>query len=565
MKRPVGLLYAVDERPPFLTLVLAALQQVVVMSNSLVYPVIIGREIGLPPGMLLGFVSRSMFILGVATIVLCMRSRFIGSGYLCPAGFTQIYLGPTLLAMQRGGFALAAGMTIISGALQCVMAPLLRRLRIILPPEIAGLVIAVVGLSIAVIGVRYMLGLGSAGHIHPTDLAIAVLSLLIMSVLNIWSRGYAKMFCVLIGMAVGYAVAGALGGVDFSATRSLGGVDLIRLPPLSFAGLSFDPDLLAPFVVVALAGTLNLMGNISTAQRINDEDWVRPDFRSVCGGVAGNGIAALLCGLIGTMGVNSYSTSIGVSTATGITSRSVAYVIGALFVLLSLIPAASAAVATVPPPVVGAALFFTAAFVFVSGLQIITARLLDSRKIIVIGFSFAMAMMSDIYHDVFAAFPAFLEPVFGNALVLGTTCAVLLNLVTRLGVRKRAVLRFEEGAIDRDAVGQFLGEQGGHWAARRDIIERATFGAVQLLEMLGQPPQGSVELEAAFDEFNLDVGLRYRGLPLVFPTARPSRREILDEPEGERLLAGYLLRRSADRIATRAFGEEAEVVLHYDH
>lgn len=564
MRRPVGLLYAVDERPPAVTLVLAALQQVAVMSNSLVYPVIIARELGLAPEVLLSFASRSMFILGVATIVLCMRSRFIGSGYLCPAGFTQIYLGPSLLAMQHGGFALAAGMTIISGLIQCVMAPLLRRLRFILPPEIAGLVIAVVGLSIAVIGVRYSLGIGSARHVHVTDLAIAILSLVIMSVLNIWSRGYAKMFCVLIGMAAGYAVAGALGMLDFSAIQPLGGVDLIRLPEVSFAGLSFDADLLAPFVVVALAGTLHLMGNISTAQRINDEDWVRPDFRSLSGGVAGNGIAAVLCGLIGTMGVNSYSSSIGVSVATGITSRSVAYIIGPLFVLLSLVPAASIAVATIPAPVVGAALFFTAAFVFVSGLQIITARLLDSRKIIVIGFSFAMAMMSDIYHDVFAAAPAFLQPVLGNALVLGTACAVLLNLITRLGVRKRALLRFEEGALDREAVERFLVEQGGRWAARRDIIDRATFGAVQLVEMLGRP-RGPVEFEASFDEFNLDLRLRYHGAPLVFPDARPTRREILEDPEGERLLAGHLLRRSADRIVARASGEEAEILLHYDH
>jgi NCS2 family nucleobase:cation symporter-2 len=385
-----------------------------------------------------------------------------------------------------------------------------------------------------------------------------------MCVLNIWSRGYAKMFCVLIGIAVGYTVAGALGRSHFSINLPPGSVEFIRLPTVSFAGLSFDADLLAPFVVVALAGALHLMGNITTAQRINDEDWVRPDFRSLSGGLAGNGIAAILCGLIGTMGVNSYSSSIGVSTATGITSRSVGYVIGALFVLLSLVPAASIAVAMVPAAVVGAALFFTAAFVFVSGLQIITARLLDTRKIIVIGFSFAMAITSDMYHEVFAAAPAFLEPVLGNALVLGTACAVLLNLVTRIGVRKRASLRFEDGTIDREAVEQFLGEQGGHWAARRDVIERATFGAVQLLEMLG-PPSGPVKLEAAFDEFNLDLRLQYRGPPLVFPATRPSRREILDDPEGERLLAGHLLRRSADRIVARALGDEAEVLLHYDH
>jgi len=35
--------------------------------------------------------------------------------------------------------------------------------------------------------------------------------------------------------------------------------------------------------------------------------------------------------------------------------------------------------------------------------------------------------------------------------------------------------------------------------------------------------------------------------------------------DGERLLAGYLLRRSADRISSRQSGDTAEVTLHYDH
>jgi xanthine permease XanP len=51
----------------------------------------------------------------------------------------------------------------------------------------------------------------------------------------------------------------------------------------------------------------------------------------------------------------------------------------------------------------------------------------------------------------------------------------------------------------------------------------------------------------------------------MFPDHRPSAREILESAEGERLLAGHLLRRSADRISSRALGERAEVHLHYDH
>ena len=564
MARPPGLLYAVDETPPPVTFVIAALQQVAVMSNSLIYPVILAREAGLTTSDLLNFASVAMLALGVATILLCARSRYTGCGYLCPAGFTQIYLGPSLLALQHGGLALVFGMTISAGLLQVAIAPLLRRVRMLLPPEIAGLVIAVVGLSIAVVGVRYGLGITGAGAIRPIYLVVAGISLVTMIVLNIWTKGYTRMFCVLIGMGVGYAVSAAVGIVDLSAAVPAGGLDLVRPPHFRFIQIRFDPTELAPFIIVALAGTLHLMGNISTAQRINDDDWIRPDFRSLSGGLAGNGVAAVLCGLAGSLGINSYTSCIGVSTATGITSRSVAYAIGVVFAVLALVPSAAIVVATIPAPVIGAAMFFTAAFVFTSGLQMITARMLDSRKTIVIGLSFGAAAMADIYHGVFATAPAFLQPVLGDALVMGTSCGVLLNLVTRIGIRQLAAIRLDPGHINRDAVEEFLAEQGAHWAARRDIINRATFGVVQLLELLGEVP-GGIELEARFDEFNLDLRVRYTGAPLEFPERRPSAREIMASAEGERLLAGHLLRRSADRISSRALGERTEVHLHYDH
>src|SRR5262249_22725972 len=160
---------------------------------------------------------------------------------------------------------------------------------------------------------------------------------------------------------------------------------------------------------------------------------------------------------------------------------------------------------------------------------------------IVIGFSFAIAVMADVYHDAFTHVPLALQPIFGNALVLGTVCAVLLNLIMRIGVRKRLLLRLEPGAIHGQGVGETFHAEGKQWAARRDTITRAAFGVVQSLEVIGDPP-GGIEIEASFDEFNLDIRIRYAGAPLVIPDQRPTAEQIVDSPEGERLLAGYLLR-----------------------
>ncbi len=564
MARPLNLIYAVDEVPPPVILIVSAVQHVAVMAITLIFPLILAREANLPEAQVLDLVSLSMIGLGFATVCFSIRSHFIGSGYLSPAAYTAIYLGPSLFALRRGGLDLVFGMTIVAGLIQLGVAPLLNRLRALLPSEIAGLVIAIVGLSLASLGVRYSLGIDSSQSIKPEYVIVSGVSLVTMCILNIWTKGYGKMFCVLIGIVVGYVASYLVGVLDLSAIAPKTGLVLFHLPRLDHIGWSFDVFLLAPFVVAALAATLRVMGDISNAQRLNDTDWVRPNFSSLAGGVSANGIAMIFCGLTGSFGINSYSSSIGLSGATGVTSRSVGYAVGIGFTVLALIPPAAAAFAVMPLPVMGAALFFTAAFVLTSGLQMITARMLDARKNVVIGFSFAMAVVADIYHDALTAVPLVLQPIFGNSLVLGTVCAVLLNLITRIGVRQRVSIKLAAGGINREAVEQFLSEQGARWAARRDVINRATFGVVQLLEILGDPPDG-VEVKASFDEFNLDVHVRYAGTPLNIPEHKPTPREIMASEDGERLLAGYLLRRSADRIASRQNGGAAEVNLHYDH
>jgi xanthine permease XanP len=565
MTRPPDLIYAVDEDPPWAILVVSAVQHIGIMAITLIFPIIIAREANLSGTQFLDLVSLSMLGLGVASICFSIRSKFIGSGYLCGAAYTAIFLGPSLFALRQGGLALVFGMTLVGGFLQVAFAPLLRRLRALLPSEIAGLVIAVVGLTLAGIGVRYGLGINTQQQrINPDYVIVAGISLATMTVLNIWSKGYGKMFCVLIGMMVGYVASAVLGIFDLAGLIPEEGLSVVRLPWLQHVGWSFDPLLVAPFAVASLAATLRAMGDVSNAQRINDADWVRPNFASLAGGVSANGVAVMFCGLVGSCGINTYSSSIGLSSATGVTSRSVGYAIGAGFCVLAFIPPTAVALAAMPLPVMGAALFFTAAFVFTTGLQMITARMLDARKTLVIGFSFAMAVVADLYHEALMGVPIVLQPIFGNALVLGTVCAVVLNLIMRIGVRQRVSIKLAPGGINREAVEQFLSEQGAHWAARRDVIRRAIFGVVQVLEVVGDPP-GGVEVEASFDEFNLDVRIRYVGAPLTIPERRPTPREIVASEDGERLFAGYLLRQSADRISARGTGGSVEMTLQYDH
>ena len=86
-----------------------------------------------------------------------------------------------------------------------------------------------------------------------------------MIVLNIWTKGYAKMFCVLIGISVGYIASAALGLLDIARCVAEGRLAPPAPPQPQQLSWHFDVTLLAPFAVVAVATTLRAMGDVANA------------------------------------------------------------------------------------------------------------------------------------------------------------------------------------------------------------------------------------------------------------------------------------------------------------
>jgi xanthine permease XanP len=155
----------------------------------------------------------------------------------------------------------------------------------------------------------------------------------------------------------------------------------------------------------------------------------------------------------------------------------------------------------------------------------------------------------------------------GTSLVLGTLVGLGLNLLFRIGLRKTGSLTVQPGVMDPAALGQFMEERGASWGARRDVIERAKFNLEQSIETIASSgvAAGPLEVEASFDEFNLDVRVSYDGPPLMLPERRPTNEEIIASEEGERKLAGFMLRRYADRVASAQKGDRSTILFHFDH
>src|SRR3546814_19005665 len=81
-----------------------------------------------------------------------------------------------------------------------------------------------------------------------------------------------------------------------------------------------------------------------------------------------------------------------------------------------------------PVGVVGAALPFSGRFLVTSAIQMIASRMLDSRKVFVLGISFALGIAALMYPDHFRAAPPWLVPFVGLTLSISVMTAVLLSL-----------------------------------------------------------------------------------------------------------------------------------------
>lgn len=567
MRKPTGIIYGVDEAPPRMVVALSALQQLGVMSIFLIYPVLIGREVGGAPRLVGDLVSISFLVLGFGALLQALPRGPVGSGFLCQPVPTAIYLVPSLLAARQGGLPLVFGMTAFAGLVEVALSRVLRKLRPLFPPEIAGLVVALIGLVTGAVAIRTTLGVGASTTPGMSDAVVAVATLGTMVALNVWSRGGLRLACVLIGMIVGYGVAAVLGGFRHADWETLAATPWMTFPRLDHVGWAFDVSLVIPFGVAAVAATLKVIGNVTTCQKLNDADWVRADMTSISRGVLADGLTTTLASALGTGGVNSASAAVGLANATGILSRHVAYALAGLLVFFAFLPKFGVLLFLMPSAVAGPALLFAATFMFVNGLEIMTSRLLDARRTFVIGLSFMCGLAIDFFPGAFAQFPGWVQPVLVSSIVLGPVMALLLNGIFRLGVRKTQKMVVEPTRIDPAAIEAYMETSGAEWGARRDVIDRASFNLTQSIEVIVEScdPQGPLEIEATFDEFNLNLRVLYVGPPLELPEKRPSNEEIMASEEGQRRLAGFMLRRYADRVQATHKAGRSTILFHFDH
>lgn len=530
--KPADITYGLGDKPGFAMSCLLAFQHVCIFGIGLVMPVLLVRLLGGSTQQAMFLVSMSMLAGGIGAVVQAMGKGPLGSGYLCPQINSSLYMPASLLAGKTGGLSLVMGMTMMSGAMEGIFSRIVSKLRFMFPTEVSGLIVAMVGLAVIRLACVSMLGMEKLTD--PPNLDSVVVgcgTLLTIVVLNVWSRGQLKLFCITIGMLTGYVLSFSMGLLDDNHLSQIAAQPLIWMPLAHHPGWSFDWNLVLPFAVVMLCSSLKCMGDITTCQKINDADWKRPNMRNIGNGVMANGAGSFGSGLLGGFGLTTSSANVGLTIATGATSRYLAIYIGAFLALMAFFPKFAASFAIMPKPVIGATLLFILSFTVVAGFQIIMSRMLDNRKTFLVGFSLILGLMVDIVPEAFKTLPHALHTIFYSSLSTAAISAVILNLIFRLGIASKARLELVGDQRTAQNVFEFMGKHGAAWGARKDVIHTAITVISEFVECIlpAVMDDDKIILRICFDEYSLKANLLYKGRPFEVPRESPGLQDLPDD------------------------------------
>jgi NCS2 family nucleobase:cation symporter-2 len=233
---------------------------------------------------------------------------------------------------------------------------------------------------------------------------------------------------------------------------------------------------------------------------------------------------------------------------------------------LAFLPKISAMLAGMPAPVMGAMLIYAASFIILGGVQLLTARMLDTRRIFVVGISLIFGLSVEISPEMYRSVPQALHPIFSSSTSFATVLVVVLGLFMRLGIAKQRSLVFHPGLDSFEQIHKFMQEHGAAWGMRREVEMRAeqaiheTIASVVTLN----PSLREIELTAAFDELIFRVAVEYAGVAPNLAGSPPTPEQLATDA-GIAALSGFLIRQYADDVNIKSRPEYTKIQMHFDH
>jgi len=543
--------------PPLRIAIPAALQHIALSAVTLIFARIVANAAGADEAQVTQYLALTMVAMGVGTLLQAWGRFGIGSGYLLLSHPTILYVPIAIEAVKLGGLGAVAGMMIVAGLTEMLLSRMLQRIKRFVPTEIIGLVILLLGIALGMEGVRLLLGDGGVSTPGTWAWLPGVGALITIVGVSVWGNAAWRRIPVLTGVAVGFLLGLTL---HLSLGESAMHMPVPRWVTVSWPTVrpSFHAVLIPGVIVAALSCFVRGLADLTAAEQLDTPNWKRNNFRVMAAGTLADGLATTLAGVLGVIGMNTYSGSVGLCSASGVRSRRVGILAGLGWIVLSIVPGAAGLVAAIPIEVLGAACLFSATFTIRIGAAMIAQRLLDAKRTFAVG----CALVLGLLYGATTAQGSILGRLIGShasPLMVGMMAALVLNFGLRWGGSRAASIRWNptEGARPLQ---EFMDRAGRTWGARLELMTRA---GRFLEEFSTAAPalvhSGPVSIVARFDEVSLRIKLDWQGEP-------PATRVVDPDDPTLHSLAMLLMRHWSDRFnsSTRDTGQQTLDVMFDD-
>jgi uracil permease len=325
--------------------------------------------------------SVALFTAGTGTLL-----YILVTGAKVPAflGSSFAFIPPLIAISSAYGMPYALGGAFAAGIFYCIIGLIIKFagtkwIDKALPPVVIGSVIVVIGLNLAPTAMSMAMN-NANGEYSLVMFSIALVTLAVIVIVNIFMKGFFSTIPILIGLIAGYLFTLIMGqffpAYDIINFQGVKDAAWFGFPKFGIPKFGFVPIL--TFIIVSLATICEHLGDTLVTSKVVGQDFYKdPGLHRT---LAGDGLATTWASLWGGPPNTTYGENIGVMAITQVYSVWVIGGAAVVAVVLSMFQKFGALINTIPTPVMGGVSMLLFGIIASSGLRTIVESGVDYKN-----------------------------------------------------------------------------------------------------------------------------------------------------------------------------------------
>ena len=409
------------------------LQHVLAMFASNVTPsIIVAGAAGLQFGGAeqVYLIQMAMLFAGIATLFQTVGFGPVGARLPIMQGTSFAFVGVLAGIAATQGLGVALTSCIIGGLIHFALGSVIASIRYLFPPLVTGLVILAIGLYLVPVGIKYAAG-GAAdfqmaaesfGSLMHWTVALTVI--VVALGFKFMTKGILSNAAILLGLIAGYLVAFMFGMVNFAAVGKASWVTGLQTLPYGF---EFNLGAVIGVTIVSIVSAVETIGDTSATAKAGAGREATDE--EISGATYADGLGTAVAGVFGGLPNTSFSQNVGIVGMTGIMSRHVVTIAGAIMVMCGLIPKIGAIIASMPLPVLGGGVIVMFGMVAAAGLNVLSEIKMSRRNMIIIALSLSIGLGFNLVPSAVQYLPGIWKTLATSAVAPTAFLAIVLNQI----------------------------------------------------------------------------------------------------------------------------------------